>query len=144
MDIIVDIDGTIADCRHRRYFVIDGKHDWKSFFESMIVDPPIQPVIDLVNELSIKNTILLATGRSEEYMRHTVDWLYQHKVQYARLYMRRERDCRPDQIVKKEILDQMIKEGYKPKIALDDRQTVVDMWRENNIICLQNCMKEMP
>ena len=31
MDIIVDIDGTIADVRHRLHHVKDGKKDWNAF-----------------------------------------------------------------------------------------------------------------
>lgn len=144
MNIIVDIDGTLADMRHRRHFVIDGNHDWKSFYESMVMDTPIQPVVDLVNELYRHNFIALVTGRPSNYVSHTSEWLEKYKIQFHSLYMRKEGDMRPDYIVKEEILHEIkVKYGI-PDLVIDDRQDVVDMWRRNGIICLQNSMKEMP
>lgn len=144
MNIIVDIDGTIADMRHRRHFVVDGNDDWKSFYESMVEDTPIQPVVDLVNELYRHNKILLVTGRPNNYCIHTHEWLQKYKIQYHKLYMRKMGDSRFDYIIKEEILAEIMIGVGKPDLAIDDRQDVVDMWRRNGIICLQNSMKEMP
>lgn len=144
MNIIVDIDGTIADCRHRRHFVIDGAHDWKSFNESMVMDTPIQPVIDLVNELAAHNYIILCTGRSHDYYHHTVKWLYDNNVSYNTLMMRLSGNYDPDDILKESILKQLKSDNRWPDLVIDDRQSVVDMWRRNGIICLQNSMKELP
>lgn len=38
--IIFDIDGTLADCEHRRYFLNETPPNWKSFNESMVTDCP--------------------------------------------------------------------------------------------------------
>ncbi len=146
MDIIVDIDGTIADCRHRRHFVTDGNHDWKSFFESMTEDAPIEPIIDMVQKLFFEgdNRIILVTGRPENYRFHTEEWLDKNEFQRHKIYMRKEGDYRPDYIIKEEILAEIRADGHNPTLVIDDRQDVVDMWRRNGIICLQNSMKEMP
>lgn len=145
MNIIVDIDGTIADCRHRRHFVIDGQHDWKSFYESMVEDKPIEPIVTMINLLwSAGNTILLATGRPDQYKEHTNEWLDKHDIQRTRLRMRREHDYREDSIVKEEILKEYLTMYDRIDLVIDDRQPVVDMWRRNGIICLQNSMKELP
>ena len=34
--VIIDIDGMLADCDHRRHFVTGPKQDWRSFNESMV------------------------------------------------------------------------------------------------------------
>ena len=56
---------------------------------------------------------------------------------YERLYMRAEQDYRADDIVKSEILDQIIADGFQPDMVFDDRNRVCDMWRERGIRCLQ-------
>jgi hypothetical protein len=40
-------------------------------------------------------------------------------------------------VIKGEILDQMLVDGYTPTIAVDDRNQVVDMWRARGLRCLQ-------
>lgn len=51
MNIIVDIDGTIADCRHRRKFLEGEVKDWQEFFAAMSHDTPIASVCKLVSTL---------------------------------------------------------------------------------------------
>jgi hypothetical protein len=51
--------------------------------------------------------------------------------------MRADKDHRADHIIKKEILDSFLAQGLDIAFTVDDRQQVVDMWRENNITCLQ-------
>ncbi len=48
----------------------------------------------------------------------------------------RQGDMRPDWIVKKQLLWEIRKE-FDPLIAIDDRNSVVKMWREEGIQCLQ-------
>lgn len=147
MNIIVDIDGTLADMRHRRHFVVDGNHDWKSFNESMVMDTPIIPIVTLVTSIAseMEHLIVLVTGRSEEYREHTEEWLQDHYVPYWKLFMRQMNDSRPDHVIKEEILRHLIEtHRFKPDLVIDDRQDVVDMWRRNGIITLQNSMKELP
>lgn len=145
MNIIVDIDGTIADCRHRRHFVTNGNHDWKSFYESMVEDKPIESIVKVVNLMwCAGNTIILTTGRPDQYFNHTTEWLYKNEISFNAIRMRREYDYREDSIVKEEMLQELIAKFGKIDLAIDDRQPVVDMWRRNGIICLQNSMKELP
>jgi hypothetical protein len=53
------------------------------------------------------------------------------------LYMRPARDSRDDGIVKSELLDRIIADGYEPWLAIDDRDRVVEMWRARGLTCLQ-------
>jgi uncharacterized HAD superfamily protein len=145
MDIIVDIDGTIADCRHRRKFVIDGARDWRSFYESMTEDESIEPVCIVATCLwAAGHRIIITTGRPAQYFQHTIEWLNRKDINFHTIRMRSEWDYREDSIVKEEMLKELRAEGYDPKLALDDREPVVQMWRRNGIICLQNSMRELP
>jgi len=83
--------------------------------------------------------IVFVSGRSDECRASTVAWLLRYipSVRPANLYMRRAGDHRPDDIVKREILDQMRADGWRPVMAFDDRTRVVKMWREAGIPCAQ-------
>jgi|ERR1700722_954582 len=145
MKIIVDIDGTIADCRHRIHLVKDGRKEWKKFFDLMHEDLPIQPVIRLVNAMFNANSdILYVTGRPEEYRAATTNWFQDNTVHCNDILMRKTGDFRPDYIIKEEILFQQQGIGFWPDLVIDDNQVVVDMWRKHGIITLQNSMRELP
>ncbi len=137
--IIVDIDGTIADCSHRRVHLAESKKDWNNFFTDMISDKPIIPVIHLIEKLQVHGfKLLFCTGRPEVYRSVTQSWLLQHDLDPHHLYMRKDKDYREDYIVKSEMLDTIYHDGFMPLLAIDDRQSVVDMWRSRGLICLQN------
>ena len=132
--IIVDIDGTIADCSHRRKHLEGHKKDWDSFFKDMILDLPIMPVIHLIEKLQLHGfKLLFCTGRPESYRNETKSWLFQHDLDPHYLYMRKHKDFREDYIVKGEMLDQILLDGFIPSLAIDDRQSVVDMWEKPRI-----------
>lgn len=132
--IIVDIDGTLADVERRRHHL----PDWPKFFADMRNDPPITPVIELVNALilSQRYDVVLASGRPEDYRADTEAWLDTHRVSWDALYMRKAGDRRSDVIVKREMLAE-IRKQWNVSFVIDDRQSVVDMWRSEGLVCLQ-------
>jgi len=42
-----------------------------------------------------------------------------------------------DAIIKKRLFDENIRDDYDVRFVLDDRNRVVDMWREIGLTCLQ-------
>lgn len=135
---IFDIDGTLADCRHRLHHVVGAKRDWPSFFGEMDKDSIIEPLRDLALTLSAGDyAVVLCSGRPETYRAVTEAWLDRHDVPRCALYMRPENDTRPDHIVKSQILDGILKDGFEIAFVIDDRQSVVDMWRDRGLLCLQ-------
>ncbi len=61
-----------------------------------------------------------------------------HKNEKVILNMREAGDMRKDSIVKKELFDQHIRGKYNVRMVIDDRDQVVDMWRnELGLTCLQ-------
>ena len=81
--------------------------------------------------------IIICTGREEFYREVTHNWLEKYGVSYDLMLMRRTKDYRSDDIVKKEMLDEMRAIGYNPTLVFDDRDRVVKMWRENGLRCFQ-------
>lgn len=134
--VIVDIDGTIADVRHRLHHIKGPKKkNWKAFFEAMDRDTPLKPMIRQVHSLEKEHDIIIVTGRPEHYRARTARWLKKHGIRYMRLFMRPSGDHRPDYTVKSEVLREF-KKG-QIVLAIDDRGPVCDMWEKNGIHCIR-------
>lgn len=136
---IWDIDGTIANTEHRQHYIRHRPYDWDSWFEHAHKDTPYWEIVDLMNmshEAGIKN--VLCTGRDEAQRQDTLDWLNDHGiVNYEKLYMRPYLDRRDDNIIKYELYEQMLADGYTPVLVFEDRDRVVKMWRDIGIRCMQ-------
>jgi hypothetical protein len=77
------------------------------------------------------------SGRDGSCRDITIKWLEDNNIKYDSLLMRAESDFRKDSIVKKELFDNHIKNKYFIEYVLDDRNQVVDMWRDMGLKCLQ-------
>jgi hypothetical protein len=65
-------------------------------------------------------------------------WLTQHNITFDLLELRKTDDGRMDAIVKKELFDMHIANKYFVEFVLDDRNQVVDLWRnELGLTCFQ-------
>lgn len=136
--VLVDLDGTLADCEHRRHFIAEHNHDWDQFEGPLILTDELRkPIANLVRILSeIGYTILIVSGRQiDRAGKNTVKWLETHQIPYKHIFMRNGGDHRRDDIVKQEILDKLPKNQIE--YVLDDRNQVVEMWRRNGLTCLQ-------
>lgn len=137
--IIVDIDGTLADVEHRVHHVRKEQKDWKSFNDSMDQDRLNHWCAKLIEAMKIQDfDILFVTGRDENYREKTQSWMKQHQIKYDHLFMRAAVDFRSDDEVKKEVYLQEIKDKWEVLFVVDDRLSVVKMWREQlGLVCLQ-------
>lgn len=124
---IFDIDGTLADCSHRLHHIQKQPKDWDSFFAECHLDAPHPHIIGLARDLRFADdaTIVFVSGRSDQCREQTEDWLLEHDLPASPLYMRREGDHRDDDIIKLELLAELIADGYEPIMAFDDRNRVV-------------------
>ena len=133
--VLVDIDGTLADVRHRVHHVRDGrKKNWKAFFAGMDRDKPIASTVAWVRTLAQSHDIVIITGRPEEYRARTSVWLQQNGVPFHDLFMRRNGDHRPDYEMKKEALKRWPKKRIM--LVIEDRPPVCDMWLEQGVRCV--------
>jgi uncharacterized HAD superfamily protein len=131
-DIIVDIDGTLADCLHRMHFIRGKRKKWKKFFANAAMDKPRIEVVSQVRELARQYHIHLVTGRPESYRQQTEKWLRHYRIPFQSLHMREDGDYRSDDTVKQEILDRYFdKENIE--LVIDDRPRVIRMWQSNGL-----------
>lgn len=149
--IIFDIDGTLADVRHRRHFVepLVGRKEWGRFFDEMVYDPPYRDVCllaellgdhPLVNHGAIK--LFVFSGRPDTHRKQTEDWLriYTRSLleKAEGVLMRAAGDFRPDVEVKRDMLNSIRELGYDPRLVVDDRPAVISMWKEEGITVLEH------
>lgn len=80
MDVIFDIDGTLANAEHRLHFITDPDKakDWENFLsdEQVANDAPIDQIWTVLHALaSARHKILFITGRPARQRKLTIDWL---------------------------------------------------------------------
>jgi uncharacterized HAD superfamily protein len=136
--IIVDLDGTLCDVEHRVHHVQGPNKDWLQFNQLLVHDALNDWCFELIEAMVARNyKIIFVTGRGESNRLPTEEWLTRHSVAYEHLYMRALLDQREDADVKEDIYLQFIEPKYHISFVLDDRQSVVDRWRELKLVCLQ-------
>lgn len=121
--VICDLDGTLA------------LHDGRSPYDTAkcgtdIVNKPVWFILE-------NFTTIFVSGRSDEFRELTEEWLDATGHSKPVLFMRKAGDVRNDAIVKQEIYENSIKGHYNVLFVLDDRDRVVNMWREQGLTCLQ-------
>lgn len=137
--IIFDVDGTIADVEHRRHFVTQRPADWKSFKEETVNDTPVEWVCDIAKRhIARGDDVAFFSARNESQRGVTEtqisEWIGDgHKG----LFLRPDGDFRPDEEFKSDLADKFEEFGGKIDIVFDDRNKVVDMWRQRGTTCVQ-------
>ena len=138
MKIIFDLDGTLANCKHRLYWIQREIKDWDSFFARCHEDKPIESAIKLLIRLSEYNRVEIWSCRRADTLAQTSSWLYKHDIPPDLLtHLRPEHNRVEDDLLKKRWLDDLRAVGGDVDIAFEDRQRVVDMWRESGVLCFQ-------
>jgi predicted kinase len=126
--ILCDIDGTLA------LNVSRGPYDFERCGEDLLN----APVFDTVGVHHRAGwSIVLLSGRGEEYRPQTEAWLDSYGVDYDELWMRPAGDVRRDDIVKAELFDAHIRNRFNVRVSLDDRDRVVSLWRRMGLPCWQ-------
>ncbi|HTN37389.1 MAG TPA: AAA family ATPase [Arachidicoccus sp.] len=127
--VICDLDGTLALIGNRDPY--DGSDCLKD-----TVNPAVATTIRVFSKAGFK--LLLVSGRSTRYRDQTICFLEKNELPYDELFMRSANDNRKDREVKKEIFKKQIEHKYYIEMILDDRDQVVNMWRQElELTCFQ-------
>lgn len=98
---VFDIDGVLADVRHRLHHVARRPKDWEAFFGAAIDDPPLAAGLDAVaTALRRGHVVMYLTGRPERCRSDTASWLAHHGLPAGQLFMRADHDRRPARVTK--------------------------------------------
>jgi len=129
--VVFDIDGVLADVRHRLRFVERKPKDWDAFFAAMDGDGPLETGIALAQERASEgHRIVYLTGRNEDYRALTRDWLARHGLPDGRLVMRRSDDRRPARVFKPAALRRIAQDARVVAVVDDDDAVVAVLARD--------------
>jgi phosphoglycolate phosphatase-like HAD superfamily hydrolase len=137
--ILIDLDGTLCDVSHRTHLVKQSPPNWPAFFDACVDDTPNPAVVALYHMATQVNyQIIYVSGRPDSHRAQTEAWLWKHELgNYAELLMRSAGDYRPDNVVKRELYEAHVAGQHQVLFVVDDRASVVKMWRALGLICFQ-------
>lgn len=141
MDLIVDLDGTLCDISHRVHLAQAGQ--WDEFHSLLAADQPNLDVVLAVKALTVHHGFIIVSGRSEKYRNQTAAWLARQKLEFDLLLLRPDDNWEQDHILKPKMLMESAYGGNKQLMlenvfaVLDDRDKVVEAWRNLGLPCWQ-------
>lgn len=125
--VVFDIDGVLADVRHRLHFVSSRPKNWRAFFAAAAEDGELRAGTDLLRSLQADHEIRYLTGRPERLRAVTRQWLAQYGLPTDPLAMRPHRDFRPSRVFKRDQLQQWLDAGAVIEVVVDDDPQVIAM-----------------
>ena len=143
---IFDLDGTLCNTDHRDYLLArTDARKWDDYFKACENDTPISALVQIFVALR-KNAsdILIFTGRGEQSRKQTIGWLAKYipsetaETFEGMLTMRPINEHTPDTELKKRWFGALSDLDKSRLVAVfEDRDSVVKMWRDLDIVCLQ-------
>lgn len=122
---LIDLDGVVADVRHRLHHLQGRRKNWPAFFAAARHDDVHPEGVAIVETLRREYEVVYLTGRPEHLRADTERWLADHGLGGHRVVMRPEGDRRPAAVVKVE-LAQELAAGRAVGIVVDDDPVVLD------------------
>lgn len=98
---VMDIDGVLADVRHRLHFLSTRPKQWDAFFAACAADAPLAQGKAVARQ---SPALVYFSGRPERYREVTLRWLEAHGFPSAALHLRPDVDRRPAREYKSEVL----------------------------------------
>ena len=123
---VVDIDGVVADVRHRLHHLDrrPGRQaNWRAFFTAAARDPLLPEGARLVAELAREHEIVWLSGRPEWLRDVTSRWLAGHDLPGGELHLRPPGDFRPAPRYKLGVLHRLAPRGIAA--VVDDDEVVI-------------------
>jgi hypothetical protein len=121
---VIDIDGVVADVRHRLHLVEARPKRWAEFFAAASEDPPLEVGVSLVHQLAEDHDVVWLTGRPERTRAETAAWLAANSLPAGTLLMRGDRDFRPARVTKRDEL-RRLRRTREVTVVVDDDPEVV-------------------
>lgn len=125
---VFDIDGVLADVRHRLWTLESRPKDWDLFFALAPEDPPLAQGLAAVQaEAARGHAIVYLSGRPEQCRADTVAWLARHGFPEAPVHLRPAADRRPARLVKPQLLRALESQHLIVAVYDDDADVIATM-----------------
>jgi len=130
--LIVDLDGTLA--------IFEGVRNGLDFSDVTKdkVNEVVKEVLIMYKKYDKKRKIIVISGRpnNKNVYQQSLFWLKKNKIPFDELFLV-DREGLPDAENKKFFYQTKIKDKYQIDFVLEDRNSVVKMWREIGLVCFQ-------
>jgi len=130
--LIVDLDGTLA--------IFEGVRNGLDFSDVTKdkVNEVVKEVLMMYKKYDKKRKIIVISGRpnNKNVYQQSLFWLKKNKIPFDKLFLV-DREGLPDAENKKFFYQTKIKDKYQIDFVLEDRNSVVKMWREIGLVCFQ-------
>jgi len=120
---VFDVDGVVADVRHRLHHLEQRHKNWHRFFQNADADPALDVGLALVRLLAEDHDIVWLTGRPEWLRRTTLEWFARHGLPGDELHMRGNGDYQPARVMKVDVLRRLSRRGVSAFV--DDDPEVI-------------------
>lgn len=130
-----DFDGSLSDTRLIRYLVANP---WKKYWDEFYArTPECPPNVDVVRAAQQKYAegyaILIVTGRQLCYNDVTFDAVQRFNVPCNVGFFRNDGDYRPAHVIKLELLDEALEDGYDVQLAWDDDPRIIKAYQKRGL-----------
>jgi hypothetical protein len=130
--LIVDLDGTLA--------IFEGVRNGLDFSNVTKdkVNEVVKEVLIMYKKYDKKRKIIVISGRpnTKNVYQQSLFWLKKNKIPFDELFLV-DREGLPDAENKNFFYETKIKDKYQIDFVLEDRNSVVKMWREIGLVCFQ-------
>ena len=126
---VIDIDGVLADVRHRLKYLEQRPKNWGAFFRAAPKDPPLRTGLETVARLAEVCEIVYLSGRPEHCRRDTLEWFERHGLPEGELHLRPRDDYRPARQYKVHVLRRLARRA-PVAVLVDDDDAVLASARE--------------
>jgi hypothetical protein len=138
--IILDIDGCLVNSEHRLQHLLDGDRETYNRLHPQDTAIPAGRYIYTLLKSFGHCDLLFVTGRQEDAREFTLAQLSAalgSEVEDWQLLMRPVGDDRHDTILKPWLIEEAGWSLDKILMAIDDRDSIVQMWRDRGVTCWQ-------
>jgi hypothetical protein len=125
---VIDIDGVLADVRHRLAHLDKRPKDWGSFFREAVKDPPLAQGLDAARRLAEVYEVVYLSGRPEHLRKDTEAWFRRHGLPAGELHLRPRNDFRPAREFKVAML-RRLRDRAPVAVLVDDDAQVLEAAR---------------
>jgi phosphoglycolate phosphatase-like HAD superfamily hydrolase len=126
---IIDIDGVVADVRHRLHHLRGRRKEWGEFFGAAGRDTLHVEGAAIVATLAVDHEVVFLTGRPSHLAAATARWLDANGLGGHRVVMRPPGDRRPAAVLKLELLGDLAAGRQVGMVVDDDPDVLVALRR---------------
>ncbi len=141
---MLDLDGVLADVRHRLPLVRTKPKRWDAFFDAAEADPVLPEGRATADRLAADHVIAYVSGRPERCRAATEKWLADNGFPAGTVYLRPDDDRRPARLVKVAVVRRLARERPVAVIVDDDVRVTAALQEAGFAVVLADWMAEQP